>query len=243
LKYINIAMVTILKNMTNIITAIGELYIFRKTQNKKVWAALFLMIVSAVCGGITDLSFHLIGYTWQILNCFLTAGYSLTLRRLMDTAKQSTKSGSLNEVSMVLLNNALSIPFAIILVVIFDEWEYVCQAEVTREPMFWVVATASGLLGLAISFSSVWFLHQTGPTTYSLVGSLNKIPISVAGILLFNVPVSVENFCSIVFGKNLFHLCCFSDVLLPCYILMMPHFYMFSPGLFAGIFFAKAKMS
>ncbi|RLN38702.1 GDP-mannose transporter GONST1-like [Panicum miliaceum] len=213
LKYINVAMVTILKNMTNIITAIGELYIFRKGQNKKVWAALFLMIVSAVCGGITDLSFHLIGYTWQILNCFLTAGYSLTLRRLMDTAKQSTKSGSLNEVSMVLLNNALSIPFAIILVIIFDEWEYVCQAEVIREPMFWVVATASGLLGLAISFSSVWFLHQTGPTTYSLVGSLNKIPISVAGILLFNVPVSVENFCSIVFG------------------------------LFAGIFFAKAKMS
>ena len=147
--------------------------------------------------------------------------------------------------------------------------------------MFWVVATASGLLGLAISFSSVWFLHQTGPTTYrwdnstnlivstenvymkgrnmhscdtskvlitsvlffSLVGSLNKIPISVAGILLFNVPVSVENFCSIVFGKNLFHLCCFSDVLLPCYILTMTHFCMFSPGLFAGIFFAKAKMS
>ena len=44
MKYINIAMVTILKNMTNIITAIGELYIFRKTQNKKVWAALFLMV-------------------------------------------------------------------------------------------------------------------------------------------------------------------------------------------------------
>ncbi|WVZ61130.1 hypothetical protein U9M48_011050 [Paspalum notatum var. saurae] len=197
LKYINVAMVTILKNMTNIITAVGEIYIFRKGQNKKVWAALFLMIVSAVCGGITDLSFHLVGYTWQILNCFLTAGYSLMLRRLMDTAKQSTKSGSLNEVSMVLLNNALSIPFALILVVIFNEWEYVYQAEVIREPMFWVVATASGLLGLAISFSSVWFLHQTGPTTYSLVGSLNKIPISIAGILLFNVPVSVENFCSI----------------------------------------------
>jgi len=46
----------------------------------------------------------------------------------MDTAKQSTKSGSLNEVSMVLLNNVLSILFAIIFVVVFDEWEYVCQA-------------------------------------------------------------------------------------------------------------------
>lgn len=44
LKYINIAMVTILKNMTNIMTAIGELYIFRKHQNQKVWAAMILMV-------------------------------------------------------------------------------------------------------------------------------------------------------------------------------------------------------
>ena len=30
--------------MTNILTAIGELYIFRKTQNQKVWTAMFLMV-------------------------------------------------------------------------------------------------------------------------------------------------------------------------------------------------------
>lgn len=31
---------------------------------------------------------------------------------------------------------------------------------------FWVICTISGLLGLAISFTSMWFLHQTSPTTY-----------------------------------------------------------------------------
>lgn len=46
LKYINVAMVTILKNATNIITAIGELYMFRKRQNNKVWAAMFMMVSS-----------------------------------------------------------------------------------------------------------------------------------------------------------------------------------------------------
>ncbi|KAH9327611.1 hypothetical protein KI387_007789, partial [Taxus chinensis] len=70
---------------------------------------------------------------------------------------------------------------------------------ILRIPMFWVVATASGLLGLAISFSSMWFLHQTGPTTYSLVGSLNKIPLSVAGITLFKVPTNLPNMLSISF--------------------------------------------
>ncbi|KAF8397320.1 hypothetical protein HHK36_016233 [Tetracentron sinense] len=213
LKYINIAMVTILKNMTNILTAIGELYIFRKHQNQKVWTAMFFMIISAVSGGITDLSFDAVGYAWQILNCILTASYSLTLQRVMDTAKQSTRSGSPNEVSMVLLNNALSLPFGIFLIFLFNEWEYVYNTDVIRTPVFWVVATASGLLGLSISFTSMWFLKQTGPTTYSLVGSLNKIPISIAGIVLFKVPLSVLNLFSLLFG------------------------------LFAGVFFARAKIS
>ncbi|KAK8990320.1 hypothetical protein V6N11_009025 [Hibiscus sabdariffa] len=163
---------------------------------------IVLQIISAVSGGITDLSFDATGYTWQILNCFLTAGYSLTLRLVMDKAKQATKSGSLNKVSMVLLNNLLSLPFAIFLIFVMNEWEYVVKADVIRLPMFWVVATASGLLGLAISFTSMWFLHQTGPTTYSLVGSLNKIPISIAGLALFKVPLSVPNLFSILFGNE-----------------------------------------
>ncbi|XP_065878695.1 GDP-mannose transporter GONST2-like isoform X2 [Euphorbia lathyris] len=169
LKYINIAMMTILKNVTNILTAIGELYIFRKRQNQKVWAAMFLMIISAIISGITDLSFDASGYTWQIMNCVLTASYSLTLRRVMDKAKQETRNGSLNEISMVLLNNLLSLPFAIFLILLFGEWEYVINVDVIRLPMFWVAATLSGVLGLAISFTSMWFLHQTGPTTYRSV--------------------------------------------------------------------------
>ncbi|KAJ6803388.1 GDP-mannose transporter GONST1 isoform X1 [Iris pallida] len=93
LKYINVAMVTVLKNVTNVITALGETYLFQKRHENKVWVSLFLMIISAVSGGVTDLSFHAVGYTWQLVNCFLTASYSLTLRRVMDTAKQVTKSG------------------------------------------------------------------------------------------------------------------------------------------------------
>ncbi|XP_068652350.1 GDP-mannose transporter GONST1-like isoform X2 [Aristolochia californica] len=167
LKYINVAMVTILKNVTNVMTALGEMYLFNKRHKSKVWAALFLMIISAVSGGITDLSFHAVGYTWQIINCFLTASYSLTLRRVMDTAKQATKSGNLNEFSMVLLNNVLSLPLGLLLVIAFNEVDYLSQTPLLRMPMFWLVITLSGFLGLSISFTSMWFLHQTSATTYS----------------------------------------------------------------------------
>ncbi|GAU19598.1 hypothetical protein TSUD_304110 [Trifolium subterraneum] len=200
LKYINVAMVTVLKNVTNVITAVGEMYLFKKQHEGRVWGALFLMIISAITGGITDLSFNATGYAWQTLNCFLTASYSLTLRRVMDTAKQYTKSGSLNEFSMVLLNNTLSLPLGIFLIVVFNEVDYLLTTPLLRLPSFWLVMTFSGILGLAISFTSMWFLHQTGATTYSLVGSLNKIPLSIAGIFLFKVPTSVENSASILFG-------------------------------------------
>ncbi|KAL6228002.1 hypothetical protein ACLB2K_001956 [Fragaria x ananassa] len=212
LKYINVAMVTVLKNVTNVITAVGEMYLFQKHHDSRVWAALCLMIISAISGGVTDLSFHAIGYAWQLANCFLTASYSLTLRRVMDTAKHVTKSGKLNEFSMVLLNNSLSLPLGILLIFVFNEVDYLFTTPLLRLPSFWLVITLSGILGLAISFTSMWFLHQTGATTYSLVGSLNKIPLSVAGIVLFKVPTSLENSASIFFG------------------------------LLAGVFFARAKM-
>ncbi|XP_074566822.1 GDP-mannose transporter GONST1-like [Curcuma longa] len=212
LRYMNVAMVTILKNVTNVITALGETYIFMKHHDKKVWTALCLMIVSAISGGMTDLSFHAVGYSWQIANCFLTAAYSLTLRWVMESAKQVTKSGNLNEFSMVLLNNTLSLPLGIVLMFAFQEVQYLYETPLLRMPMFWLVITLSGILGLAISFTSLWFLHQTSATTYSLVGSLNKIPLSIAGLFLFKVRTSMQNLLSILFG------------------------------LLAGIFFAKAKL-
>ncbi|XP_058745270.1 GDP-mannose transporter GONST2-like [Vicia villosa] len=85
------------------------------------------------------------------MNCFLTASYSLTLRWVMDEAKKSTKSGSLNEVAKVLLNNLLSLPFAIIVTFLFGGWDY----------------RRSGLIGLSISFTSMWFLHQTSMLSFS----------------------------------------------------------------------------
>ncbi|EFH68651.1 nucleotide-sugar transporter family protein [Arabidopsis lyrata subsp. lyrata] len=88
LKYINVAMVTILKNATNIITAIGEVYMFRKRQNNKVWAAM---------QSLSDIK---VTPTKSLQYRSFLQSAELTLRRVMDKAKQSTKSGSLNEVSM-----------------------------------------------------------------------------------------------------------------------------------------------
>lgn len=44
LKHMNVAMVTILKNVTNVITAVGETYFFSKYHGGRVWTTLLLMV-------------------------------------------------------------------------------------------------------------------------------------------------------------------------------------------------------
>ncbi|KAM5577780.1 hypothetical protein ABKV19_008226 [Rosa sericea] len=155
LKYINVAMVTVLKNVTNVITAVGEMYLFQKHHDSRVWTALFLMIISAISGGVTDLSFHAVGYAWQLTNCFLTASYSLTLRRVMDTAKLVTKSGTLNEFSMVLLNNSLSFPLGILLIFLFNE-------------------TASEIAKLLVGNNTKWIFGSGNQLHFNVVSSSNR---------------------------------------------------------------------
>lgn len=55
-------------------------------------------------------------------------------------------------------------------------------------------------VAFGISFASLWFLSTTTATSYSLVGSLNKIPVALIGLVAFNVPWNLENLASILVG-------------------------------------------
>mmetsp|Transcript_48434 Transcript_48434/g.90187 ORF Transcript_48434/g.90187 Transcript_48434/m.90187 type:complete len:361 (+) Transcript_48434:527-1609(+) len=201
LRYLGVAMMTVLKNSTNLLVVVGDIVFFQRRQPTLVWVCLLLIIVSAVCGAATDLSFHALGYTWQVFNCFFTAAYSLYMRRVMNKVSTITENGRpLDEFSMVLLNNLLSIPLISILCVANQEIPKVMLEPALKDPYFILAASLSGVLSLGISFSSLWFLSETSPTTYSIVGSLNKIPTAIAGLVFFHVPTSLPNMLSISVG-------------------------------------------
>ncbi|KAJ7282132.1 hypothetical protein O6H91_Y359900 [Diphasiastrum complanatum] len=44
LKHMHVAMVTILKNVTNLLIAVGEMYMFKTRHSCKVWGSLLLMV-------------------------------------------------------------------------------------------------------------------------------------------------------------------------------------------------------
>jgi len=57
---------------------------------------------------------------------------------------------------------------------------------------FIIANLAAGLLGFYLNFSSLWCVSATSATTYAIVGSLNKVPITVLGFMLFDVQMTRE---------------------------------------------------
>jgi GDP-mannose transporter len=166
-----------------------------------VWASLALMCASAICGSITDLAFDLEGYLWQLVNCLFTASYSLYLRGVMDRVVGLTVNKTrLDEFSMVFYNNLLSLPLISVLMWWYGEIDTVMYDPALRNPMFIMAALATALVAFGISFASLWFLSTTTATSYSLVGSLNKIPVALIGLVAFDVPWNLENLASILVG-------------------------------------------
>jgi len=201
LQGLNVAMVTVLKNLTNLFTIAGDYAFYKRSYGIGVWACMGLMLLSALCGAATDLSFNAAGYIWQMVNCGFTAAYSLYMRGAMDRVALVTSNGKrLSEFSMVFYNNLLSLPFLLIIMASTGELHRVWSEPDLTHPGFLTVAAFSGLLGFAISFTSLWFISTTTPTIYSLVGSLNKVPLAFIGLFLFAAPWSPQNLASISVG-------------------------------------------
>jgi GDP-mannose transporter len=50
----------------------------------------------------------------------------------------------------------------------------------------------AGFVGFFLNFASLNCVQQTGPTTYAIVGSLNKIPITLLGWLMFEDVITAQ---------------------------------------------------
>lgn len=201
LRNIGVAMVTVLKNLTNFLVIFGDLYFFDKRYSLGVWVTLLLMLASAICSAATDLAFDVNGYTWQMVNNAFTASYSLLLRHVItQTGAVTQRQGGTDELAMVVYNNLLSIPM--ILVLVFATGE---AGRLDKEPALWqrgfqIAAVSSAIISFLISVASMWFLSCTTATMFSLVGSLNKIPLAILGMLLFKAPTSTNNIISVMIG-------------------------------------------
>ncbi|KAJ8601743.1 hypothetical protein CTAYLR_006763 [Chrysophaeum taylorii] len=185
MRFLSVPMITVFKQLANLLTVGGEFYLFGKSVSYGVILAFSVMIFGAVLAAANDLAFSFAGYAWQVSNCFATSGYVLYL-------KHATQSIDLSKFGMVFYNNLLSLPLLAVIATFHGEPAALVEAH-GRGAInlnFFLVNAFAGSLGLLLNLASVWCVSATSATTYAVVGALNKIPSTILGFLWFDTIIT-----------------------------------------------------
>ena len=185
LEHNSVPMVTIYKNITNIIVTAGDFYIFKTTAEPLVLLAFGIMLSGAIAAAWNDMYITMQGLFWMSMNCFTTAGYILSL-------KFATKNVKLSKFGMVFYNNILCIMFLLPTAMVRGDITLFLQTKELHTLAYLFQNIFAGFVGFFLNFASLNCVAATGPTTYAIVGSLNKIPVTILGYWLFENVIERE---------------------------------------------------
>ena len=195
LQYNTVPMVTVFKNISNVITSIGELMFFGTRIDSLIATAFCIMLGGAVAAASNDVSTSPMGLFWMVTNCLTTSGYVLYM-------KHATQSVKLSKFGMVFYNNILCIFFLLPASIAAGEVRTFLLSTKLHTMEYFVKNSSAGFVGFFLNFASLNCVSATGPTTYAIIGSLNKIPTAFLGSLLFDEVISEETWSFIAVAMS-----------------------------------------
>jgi len=185
LQHNNVPMVTVFKNVTNIFITAGDVYFFKSPIDTVVMLAFGIMLGGAVAAAWYDLYITGTGLFWMIANCLATSGYVLYL-------KFATKTLKLSKFGMVFYNNVLCALFLLPVASAMGEVRIFLSSPGLHTFDYGIKNFIAGFVGFVLNFASLNCVQTTGPTTYAIVGSLNKIPITFLGWFMFSSVITPQ---------------------------------------------------
>eukprot|EP01125_Pyxidicula_operculata_P001434 TRINITY_DN11327_c0_g1_i1.p1 TRINITY_DN11327_c0_g1~~TRINITY_DN11327_c0_g1_i1.p1 ORF type:complete len:344 (+),score=69.03 TRINITY_DN11327_c0_g1_i1:47-1078(+) len=177
LQYLSVAMVIIFKHLQTIAIALGDNYLFEEPLGFGSYMSIIIMMSGGIVAGFNDLEYNPVGYIWSIFNCSAGAAYSLY-------TKYAMKSTKLDRYSSVYYNNFCSLPILIFIVLFTNELPRAFLFEPYTGGLVSVLMF-NAFCGFAISVASFWCISATSPTTLSIVGASNKLPLSILSVWWF----------------------------------------------------------
>lgn len=200
LQYNSVPMVTVFKNITNIVVSVGDWYCFGSKVDGMTVLAFGIMLSGAVFAARNDVEISMLGLFWMAMNCISTAGYILYM-------KFATKNVKLTKFGMVFYNNVLCTAFMLPVTMINGELKLFFSTQALHTADYFFKNFFAGFVGFFLNFASLNCVSNTGPTTYAIVGSLNKVPIAILGWILFESVITPETwfFISVSMAGGFFY--------------------------------------
>jgi len=181
----SVPMIWVFKSVATIITAFGDCVIYGAPVELLVIVALIVMLAGAVIAARNEVEVTHVCLFWMLVNCVFTSGYVLYL-------KYVTKNVRLSKFDMVFYNNVLNSLFLFPVSVMNGEFKTFMSTPVLHSVGYAVKNGLAGFVGFFLNLSSLNCIAQTGPTTYAVIGSLNKVPIALMGYYIFDAKISEE---------------------------------------------------
>lgn len=179
LQFNSVPMVTVFKNVTNILTTAGDYVCFGARPEGLVYVAFGVMLSGAVAAAWNDVEITLVGLFWMAMNCVATCGYVLYM-------KFATQSVKMSKFGMVYVNNVLCIVFLLPAAYALGQVDMFWNTPDLHTIDYGIKNFWAGFVGFFLNFASLNCVQTTGPTTYAIVGSLNKVPVAMLGFFLFD---------------------------------------------------------
>jgi GDP-mannose transporter len=196
----SVPMVTVFKNITNILTTAGDYFFFGNKPDFLVIAAFGIMLFGALAAAWNDMTISSTGLFWMGANCCATAGYVLYM-------KFATVNVKLTKFGMVYVNNVLCIFFLLPAAMLKGEIATYLNTSAIHTADYFSKNVFAGFVGFFLNYASLSCVQATGPTTYAIVGSMNKIPVAFLGYILFDNVITYDTWCYIavsMFGGFLY---------------------------------------
>jgi len=185
LAHSSVPIVTIFKNIANIFIAAGDKYFFNGTADGLTKLAFAVMLLGALMASGGEGAVTVKGLCWMLMNCMSTAGYVLYM-------KHATRTVKLPRFGMVYYNNILTTILLLPVTIVNGELYAFYNSNIFHTLDYFLKNCWAGFVGFFLNFASLNCVSATGPTTYAIIGSVNKIPTAILGWALFNTEIDAK---------------------------------------------------
>ena len=179
----SVPMVTVFKNVSNITTATADYFLFGNKLESLSICAFAVMLFGAIAAAGNGMETSLVGLFWMLFNCVSTTGYVCYMR-------YATQTVTLTKFGMVYVNNVLCVLFLVPVAYLQGEIAVFLRSTALHTWDYGFKNFFAGFVGFFLNAASLHCVSVTGPTTYAIVGSLNKVPVTFLGYFLFHEQLS-----------------------------------------------------
>lgn len=177
LEYVTVAALIVVRNLTSLVVAAGELAVLGTVTTLQECFCLFLMAGGAALYGWSDLHFSGLGYAWLAVNVILTGSYQVYVKRLV-------KHVDLSALGMAYYNNLLSLPILAVVAFVRESDGLQRLHEVSVHTL--VVLALSTVLGTILSVSAFALNRTISATSQMVVNNGNKFVLIIISAMWNN---------------------------------------------------------